>query len=219
MARKRPSLRNYLIDGDQARDVLPVIDPPSSSEDISRSIFAEDVLSVCPTEQLDPSVWAIAVAVHLMELKQNYLSLPDLTRLFPMVKEEEINSILERAVSLNVLSLDDEKEIHLNSSSSWSSMCDQAPSWTDDLSAMMVDEDRNMWLNLLSQSSLAPLDLDGIRVSFDCADQVSDQFFMMRKAGEALLPITRQSQIRLPLVAVIRWSETGESTVFFGDAP
>lgn len=219
MARKRPSLRNYLIDGDQARDVLPVIDPPPSQDGTSQVDFADCIFAACPIGKLDPSTWAVAVTSHLMELKQEVPSLSVLRGAFPMPKDEEMDSILEKAVSLNVIFLDSDGVVHLNSPSSWGSICDPVRSWSDDLAAMMVEDDKNMWIPLLSQSSLAPLVLDTIKRSFDRADTVSNQFFMMRRAGEALLPITRQSQIRLPLVAVIKWSEKGDSTVFFGDTP
>ena len=218
MARKRPSLRNYLIDGDQVRDVLPIIDPPPNSDEVSISAFVEGVLSACPLGRLDPSTWAVAVAARLMELKDKPLSLFDLKGAFQATQDDEIVSVLERAVSLKILSLGDDGEVNLNSPSSWSLELKPASSWIDDLAAIMVEDDKNMWLPLLSQSSLASLDIDSVKTSFNSADPVSDQFFMMRKAGEALLPITRQSQIRLPLVAVIKWSEKGNSTVFFGDA-
>ncbi len=218
MARKRPSLRNYLIDGDQVRDVLPIIEPPPASDKVSISAFVEEILSACPLGRLDPSTWAVAVAAHLMELKEKPLSLPDLSGIFQTAQEDEMISVLERAVSFKVLSLGGDGEAHLNSPSSWSFDAKPASSWTDDLAAIMVEDDKNMWLPLLSQSSLASLDIDAVKTSFNSADPVSDQFFMMRKAGEPLLPITRQSQIRLPLLVVIRWSEKGDSAVFFGDA-
>lgn len=217
MARKRPSLRNYLVEGDLVREMEPVIAPPPL--DIPDASLAGDILSSFPTEPLNLSLWGMVVSSHLIKLREGSVTIPVLKSAFPSVDEDEFTSTLNRAVAYGALALEDEA-IDVNPVSQWAipePVSEDSPDlWLDSLVDMMTENDRAMWVPLLSKASLQPLSLDGVKDFFDKADSVSDQFFMMRKSGDGLLPITRSSQIRLPLEAVIMWSEKGDSVVFFG---
>ncbi|SMG46080.1 hypothetical protein [Dethiosulfovibrio salsuginis] len=217
MARKRPSLRNYLIEGDQVRDIQPVIEAPAAELPVQS--FAEEMLSSFPTESLDFSLWGLVVASHLMVLKEGRITLSVLKEGFPSIKDDDFNAVLDRALSSQLISLGEDGIIRINPVSRWDIAGSDGVDieWVDDLVSMMTENDRDMWLSLLSDASLKPLSLDEVKDLFEKSDLQSDQFFMMRRRGDSLLPITRSSQIRLPLESVIMWSEKGDSIVFFGE--
>lgn len=213
MAKKRPSLRNYLVEGDQARDIQPIEEPTP----VEPLLSVSEILGLCPTSSLDLPLWAMAVASLLFGIEEGSCDLPRLEKAFSSVSHEALSETMDRALSSQILKVGDDGVISLNSPSCWVSLEDSSPSWSDELVENMVTEDREIWFSLISGASLVPLSLDSIKDVFEGADRVSDQFFMMRKAGDRLIPVTRQSQIRLPLEAVLKWSEQGNLVVFWGD--
>lgn len=217
MARKRPSLRNYLIEGDQVRDIQPVIEAPAPELPIQS--FAEEILSSFPTDSLDFSLWGLVVVSHMIALKDGSVTLSNLKDAFPSIKDDTFNAVLDRSLSSKLISLGEEGIIDINPVSQWDVVCSDGfdIEWIDDLVSMMTENDRDMWLTMLPNASVMPLSLDNIRALFEKSDLQSDQFFMMRRPGDSLLPVTRSSQIRLPLESVIMWSEKGDSIVFFGE--
>ena len=102
MARKRPSLRNYLIEGDQVRDIQPVIEAPIAELPVQS--FAEEILSSFPTESLDFSLWGLVVASHMIALKEGSITLSVLKESFPSIKDDDFNAVLDRSLSYKIMS-------------------------------------------------------------------------------------------------------------------
>lgn len=213
MGRKRPSLRNYLVEGDQVREICTPENPPLA--DVSFSSQVESLLTLCPTETLDIAMWGTAMACLLLGYKDGDGGAEEaaLAEAFPLESGVDLKKRLDRMVEIGVLERVGEK-LGVTPPSRWNSI-----SWVDDLMERLSPGDREMWRPVVSVAKLAPLSLDRLKEVFDASDLSSDQFFIMRKKGDPLLPATRPSQIRMPLETVILWSEKGDSTVFFDVSP
>lgn len=212
MAKKRPSLRNYLVQGDQVRDINTPENPPLP--DASLPGRACELLSLCPTETLDMATWGTALACLLLGEGDDGARRSGLAEAFPREPSADLERRLDRMVELGILKQSGEK-LTLVPPDLWKS---PSSDWTDGFLDSLSPEDRDMWHPVLPGAKLEPLSLDKVKEAFETSDSSSDQFFLMRKIGQPLVPATRSSQIRTPLEAVILWSEKGRSMVFW-DVP
>ncbi|MCF4151388.1 hypothetical protein L2W58_06190 [Dethiosulfovibrio sp. F2B] len=219
MGRKRPSLRNYLTEGDDARD-LDILDAPPYIDSLSEEM-AGSLLESCPSEPLTSSEWAVAARCALLNSKGTKPSVELLAGMFRSDDRDSILSSVEALTDRNVLSLED-GVLTVTDPSLWlacdSGESDEIPEEDDRIDVdpmdMLKEEDRSLWAPMLRSVEPLPLVLSEIKKRFDEADPVVTQFFVLRKVEESLVPVTRSSQIRPPIKAMLIWSE-GEGADFY----
>lgn len=221
MGRKRPSLRNYLTEGDDARD-LDILDVPPPVE-LPSEDMTETLLESCPSESLSSSEWAVAVRCVLLKFEEREPTVDLLTGLFRSDDRKSVLSSVEVLIDRNVFSLED-GVLTVTDPSLWlacdSGESNEIPEEDDRIDVdpmnMLKEEDRSLWAPMLRSLEPLPLVLSEMKKRFDEADPVVTQFFVLRKVEERLVPVTRASQIRPPIKAMLIWSE-GEGADFYLD--
>ncbi|PIE54568.1 MAG: hypothetical protein CSA35_05180 [Dethiosulfovibrio peptidovorans] len=226
MAKKRPSLRKYLTEGDDVRGMaVPVSSPP---EVTLREDLVRELLSVCPPQGLRLQEWGIVVAISLLRWRGEKTSLKNLSEFFSDDPTEALNSLVDDLRFLEVLQVRGEN-VTVGAPSSWnlsrraaetknererklSPFQEPPPSQAENdmsLVDLLSNDDRMLWSDLLKTADVFPLSIDKLRREFDAIEVTTTQLYGMRRDGESLRPIIRASQIRHPLVMALFWSEDG----------
>lgn len=210
MPKKRPSLRNYLIQGDQVREMDTPKTPPLPETDSldGESDLKKRLLSLCPPDKLDLRSWALAVFCLLSQGDSGF----DMS-LFPEAFKKEapdqVSKILEEMINSGVFR-ENGGLLTLAPSKDWGEN-----SWEGIFLECLLEKDREMWKDVIQGARREAFNLDEIKNAFLKSDKDSDQFYLLRKKGAPLLPCARESQFRMPLLSVVMWSERGDSRVFF----
>ena len=87
---------------------------------------------------------------------------------------------------------------------------------TDSLLEMLAPEDRALWGNLFgaAETEFLPLDLVERREDFRTMPRDRFTLFRLEEPGKPLHHVRTSVQIREPLVCLIKWDETGRISVF-----
>ncbi|MEA3284343.1 MAG: hypothetical protein U9Q00_05110 [Synergistota bacterium] len=179
--------------------------------------MTETLLESCPSESLSSSEWAVAVRCVLLKFEEREPTVDLLTGLFRSDDRKSVLSSVEALIDRNVLSVEDGL-LNVADTALWLA-CDGKESDEDgriDVHPMdmLNEEDRSLWGPMLRSVVPLPLVLSEVKKRFDETDPVVTQFFVLRKVDERLVPVTRASQIRAPIKAMLIWSE-GEGADFY----
>ncbi|WP_156775101.1 hypothetical protein [Dethiosulfovibrio peptidovorans] len=185
--------------------------------------MTETLLELCPSKRLSSSEWAVVVRCALLKFEEREPTVDLLTGLFRSDDRESVLSSVEALIDRNVLSLE-EGVLSVADTSLWLA-CDggESKGTSEEGGRVNIDPmdilnegDRSLWAPMLRAVLPLPLVLSEVKKRFDEADPVLTQFFVLRKVEERLVPVTRASQIRPPIKAMLIWSE-GEGADFYLD--
>lgn len=81
---------------------------------------------------------------------------------------------------------------------------------------MLCGEDRKTWEKIfaITGAEFLPLDFVERREDFRTMDRSRFTLFKLEEAGKPLFHIRTSVQIREPLIALLKWDETGKATVY-----
>lgn len=81
---------------------------------------------------------------------------------------------------------------------------------------LLCGEDRKTWEKIfaVAEAEFLPLDFVERREDFRTMDRSRFTLFKLEEAGKPLFHVRTSVQIREPLVALLKWDETGKATIF-----
>ena len=216
MAKKRPSLKNYLATG----DVFAGETPPVLSTDGQGTVSeapAEENGKAAETAQSTPAASASAKGTAKKKTAPSGKKTPAASeKKAPSAKK---SPAVKKSPSVKKKPSSGSMPEHLPGGPGEASREKSGDMASGDAAAlldMLTPEDRNLWEKLFAAAETEYLSLDLVERREDFRTMVRDRFtlFRLEEPGKPLLHVRTSVQIREPLVCLIKWDETGKISVF-----